>query len=363
MNALGIGIIGCGNISPLYLKTIRHFNNLQVKALSDIQMDVARSRASEFGVERVLSPDALLADPEIELVLNLTVPEVHATIARAALQAGKHVYNEKPLATQLSDAKELLALANQHNLRLGCAPSTFLGATVQTAKAAIDTGLIGEPVAASAMMMSRGMEHWHPNPGFFYQPGAGPMFDIGPYYLTALINLLGAAKVVTASARISFAERTITSQPLAGQTFKVMTPTHISGQIAHEAGPISTVVTSFDIWHTESPKLEIYGAEGTLSLEAPNVFGGRVKVRRAQDSDWHELPLVHSYTEMETGWGLGVADMALAIRENRPHRASGEQALHVLELMQAFLTSADSGQRVCIESSYNPPEAFKQAGM
>jgi predicted dehydrogenase len=358
MSVFGIGIVGCGNISPLYLKTIRQFDHLRVSALSDIQPEVAQARAAEFGIDRVLSFTELLADPEVDIVLNLTVPQAHATVAKAALMAGKHVYNEKPLATSVADAGELVALAKRQKLRLGCAPSTFLGATVQTARAAIDAGLIGEPVAASAMMLSRGMEHWHPNPAFFYQPGAGPMFDIGPYYLTALVNLLGAVSSVSAAARISFAERVITSAPRAGETFAVTTPTHIAGQMVHACGPISTVVTSFDVWHSEAPKFEIYGAEGTLSLAAPNVFGGTVRVRKAKGSDWCSLPLVHRYTDMETGWGLGLADMALAIEKGRAHRASAEQALHVLEVMQAFLDSAEGGRRIAITSAYTPPAPY-----
>ncbi len=355
---MNIGMIGCGNISSLYLKTIQHFAQLQVVALSDLDTSLAKQRADEFGIAQVLTTEEMLGRPDIDLILNLTVPAAHAEIARQSLTAGKHVYNEKPLSAELHDAHELVQLAQQLGLRLGCAPSTFLGATVQTARKVIDDGLIGTPVAANALMMSHGMEHWHPNPVFFYQPGAGPMFDIGPYYLTALITLLGGVESVTAQARISFPERSIGTGANAGKTFPVTTPTHISGVMQHSTGVLSTVVTSFDVWHTETPKFEVHGSEGSLSLEAPNIFGGKVRLRQHSDDTWQDVPLIHDYTSMERGWGLGLADMADALAGNRPHQASGEQALHVLELMHAFLQSAEQGKRVSIQSQYQRPEGF-----
>lgn len=355
MSKLKLGIIGCGNISPLYLKAPQHFDMLETLAVSDLDRNLAEARAKEFNVPNVLTVDELINHPDIDVVVNLTVPNSHAPVSVQALKAGKHAYSEKPLATQLEDAKGLLELASSKT-RLACAPSTFLGATVQTARKAIDDGLIGEPVAANAFMLHHGMEHWHPNPEFFYQPGGGPMFDMGPYYLTALVTLLGPAKRVSSSARISFKERLISSQPKAGQTFTVNTPTHIAGTLEFTSGPIATLVTSFDVWHSELPKFEIYGSEGTLSLQAPNVFGGEVKVRKAKDDAWHTLPFVHSVTEMEQGWGLGLADLAVAIRDNRPHRASGEMAYHVLELMHAFLKSSQERKHIEIESTCERPE-------
>jgi predicted dehydrogenase len=356
MSKLKLGIIGCGNISPLYLKAPQHFEVLETLAVSDLDRNLAEARAKEFGIPNVLSVDELINHPDIDAVVNLTVPNSHASISLRALGAGKHVYSEKPLATDLKDARPLLELASQKNLRLACAPSTFLGATVQTARKAIDEGLIGEPVAVNAFMLHHGMEHWHPNPEFFYQPGAGPMFDMGPYYLTALVTLLGSAKRVSSSARISFKERLIASQPKAGQRFSVTTPTHIAGTLEFASGPIATLVTSFDVWHSELPKFEIYGSEGTLSLQAPNVFGGEVKVRKAKDDTWQTLPFVHTITDMEQGWGLGLADLAVAIRDNRPHRANGEMAYHVLELMHAFLKSSEEKKHVETESTCERPE-------
>lgn len=359
---MNLAVIGCGNISPLYFQTMKHFPQLKPVACCDLDEDLARRRASAFGVPEVLSLEEVLAHPEIELVLNLTVPAAHAAVAEAALKAGKHVYNEKPLAASLEDGRRLLALEAETSLRLGCAPSTILGATVQTARKAIDEGLIGEPVAASATMLSRGMEHWHPNPAFFYQPGAGPMFDIGPYYLSALVTLLGPVARVAGAARISFPEREISSQPLAGTRFAVSTPTHISGTLQFDSGPIATVTTSFDIRHSEAPKFEVYGAEGSLSLAAPNVFGGKVRVRGARDEHWRELPLVHDYDNMERGWGLGLADLAAAHQAGRPHRASSELAFHVLELMHAFLRSAEEGRHVTIESRCQRPTPWLEPG-
>jgi predicted dehydrogenase len=357
MSKLKLGIIGCGNISPLYLKAPKHFDMLETIAVSDLDRNLAEARAKEFGISNVLSVDELITHPEIDVVVNLTVPNAHAPVSWQALKAGKHVYSEKPLSTQLNDAKELLELASD-STRLACAPSTFLGATVQTARKAIDEGLIGEPVAANAFMLHHGMEHWHPNPEFFYQPGGGPMFDMGPYYLTALVTLLGPAKRVSSSARISFKERLISSQLKAGQTFTVNTPTHIAGTLEFSSGPMATLVTSFDVWHSELPKFEIYGSEGTLSLQAPNVFGGVVKARKAKDDAWQTLPFVHTVTEMEQGWGLGLADLAVAIRDKKPHRASGEMAYHVLELMHAFLASSEQGKHVDIVSSCERPASL-----
>lgn len=355
---MNLAVVGCGNISPLYLTTLQNFPQLKAVACCDLDLALARRRAEEFGVPAVLALDEILARSDIDLVLNLTVPAAHAAVAAAALSSGKHVYNEKPLATTLEDARRLLALERSSGLRLGCAPSTFLGATVQTARKAIDEGLIGEPVGASAAMLSRGMEHWHPNPQFFYQPGAGPMFDLGPYYLSALVTLLGPVASVAGAARITFPEREVSSQPQAGQRFRVTTPTHIAGTLVFAGGPIATLTTSFDVWHSELPRFEVYGSEGSLSLEAPNVFGGAVRVRGAKDESWRALPLVHDRTNGERGWGLALADLAAAQAEGRAHRASSQLAYHVLELMHGFLRSAQEERHVRIESRCERPAAL-----
>ena len=350
-----LGVVGCGSISPLYLRAVEHFPSLEFAFCSDLNMDVARMRAAEFGLE-ALPVAELLARPEIEIIVNLTVPQAHAAVARAALEAGKHVFNEKPLATSLEDAHALLDFAYAKGLRVACAPSTFLGAAVQTCRKVLDEGAIGTPVAVHVAMLSRGMEAWHPNPAFFYEPGAGPLFDIGPYYLAALVTLLGPVTRVAGMSRISFPERTILSQPLAGTTFEVTTPTHIVSTLEFEGGVIGTLTTSFDVWASEQPKFEVYGSEGTLSLAAPNAMDGPVRVRRQGAAAWEKLPLVHRFGTLESGWGLALADLVSATKQGRAHRADGRFALHVLEVMHACLTAAETGQMVAIESRCERPE-------
>ena len=352
---MNLGVVGCGNISPLYFKAARYFSGVNFVACSDLDMALARTRAAEFNIPQVLSVEDLLSHPDVDIVVNLTVPSAHADVSMRALSAGKHVYSEKPLATELEDAQKVIGLAREQNLRVACAPSTFLGAAVQTARKAIDDGLIGEVVAASAFMASHGMESWHPNPAFFYAPGGGPMFDIGPYYVTALVTLLGPVKRVSGAARISFAERTVGSGAKAGETFSVTTPTHIAGILEFASGPVASLTTSFDIWHSEAPKFEVYGSEGSLSLRAPNDFKGPVKVRRAKDDAWRELPLVNPYDSLEEGWGVALADLAQSLEEQRPHRANGKLAYHVLETMHAFFTSAESGRYVMLQSRCERP--------
>ena len=349
-----IAIVGCGNISDIYLENCLAFG-LDVVACTDMDMSRAEAKAGQFGVA-ARSLNEVLADPSIELIVNLTPPSAHAEVSRAALNAGKHVHSEKPLATNRTDGAQLLELAKWKGLRIGCAPDTFLGAGLQTCRKLLDKGAIGEPVAAVAFMTGRGMEMWHPNPDFFYQPGGGPMFDLGPYYLTALVSLLGPVRRLTGSARISFPERLITSQPLAGTKIKVNTPTHVTGILDFVGGPVATVITSFDVWAANLPRIEIYGSEGSLSLPDPNTFGGPVRVKSANDEEWREVPLLHGHTENSRG--LGVRDMVAAIRENRPHRANGEMAFHVLDLIQAFEEASTSGQHIEIQSRCERPAAL-----
>lgn len=353
MQPLRVGIIGCGTISSIYLKNSALFESFDVTACADIVLERARARAEEYGVSKACSVEELLADPEIDLVINLTIPKVHAEVALAALAAGKSVYNEKPLATERESAQHLLATARERGLRVGCAPDTFLGAGLQTCRKLIDDGWIGQPVAATAFMTSPGPERWHPDPDFFYQPGAGPMFDMGPYYLTALVNLIGPVRRITASARITFPERTIRSQARYGERITVRTPTHVAGVLDFAGGAVGTILTSFDVWASELPRIEIYGTEGSLSVPDPNTFHGPVRVRRMGAGEWSELPLSHGYSENSRG--LGVADMAYAIRSGRAHRASGELAYHVLDCMHAFLDASASGRHVELTSLCERP--------
>jgi predicted dehydrogenase len=349
---LRVGIIGCGNISAAYLKCAQLFERLRVVGVADLDAERSRARAAEYEV-RAEPVDALLADPEIEAVINLTVPKAHAQVGRQILEAGKHAYGEKPLATEREDGRALLQLADRLKLRVGSAPDTFLGGGLQTARKLIDDGWIGRPVAATAFMMSSGVEMWHPDPAFFYRPGAGPLFDMGPYYLTALISFLGPVKSVSGSAATSFSERRITSKPYAGQMLTVETPTHITSLLEFRSGAVATLITSFDVQASELPRIEVYGSQGTLSVPDPNTFGGPVRIRRAGVKEWSEVPLTHGY--VTNSRGLGLADMAHAISSGRPHRASGELAFHVLDVMQATLESAARGCRLEIESCCERP--------
>jgi predicted dehydrogenase len=347
-----VGLVGCGVISGIYLQNAKRFPILDVVACADLVPQRAAARAAEYGISRTASVADLLADPEIELVLNLTVPAAHAEIAFAAVAAGKSVYNEKPLTISLEDGRRLVDLAAAKGVRVGCAPDTFLGAGLQTCRALIDQGAIGEPVAATASMLCHGHESWHPDPSFYYQPGGGPLFDMGPYYLTALVSLLGPIRRVTGSARASFAQRTITSKPRTGETIDVRVPTHTAAVLDFADGAIATFVASFDVWARET-RIEIYGSDGTLGVPDPNSFGGPVLLRRPGTADWEETPLNRDYADNSRG--LGVADMAAAIRESRPHRASGDLALHVLETMHAVHCASDEGRHVELTSRVERP--------
>jgi predicted dehydrogenase len=348
-----VGVVGCGNISQVYLKVAPTFPILDVVACADIDEDRARARAAEFGVPSACSVADLLADPAVEVVLNLTIPRAHGEVALAALDAGKSVYNEKPLALTREEGRRLLDAARRKGLLVGGAPDTFMGGGLQTCRKLIDDGWIGAPVAATAFMLSHGHETWHPDPDFYYQPGGGPMFDMGPYYLTALIALIGPVRRVTGSTRITFPTRTITSKPKYGQTITVNTPTHIAGVLDFANGAVATIVTSFDVWGTGLPPIEIYGTGGSLSVPDPNGFDGPVRVRRAGAKEWSEVLLTHGFTAQYRS--LGLADMAYALRSGRPARASGEMAYHVLDIMQAFDDASRAGAHVQLASTCERP--------
>jgi predicted dehydrogenase len=358
-DAVRVGLIGCGYISEIYLRNAARFASYDIVACADAIPDRALEKAAEHGIPYVMSVNDLLAEPDIEVVLNLTTPDAHASIAQAALDAGKGVYNEKPLAISLADGVHLVDTARQSMLRLGAAPDTFLGAGLQTCRRLLDEGVIGEPVAATAFMLNHGHEGWHPHPDFYYQAGGGPLFDMGPYYLTALVALLGPVRRVTGSARASFAERTIRSQPRAGERIRVDVSTHLASVLDFANGPIGTLVTSFDVWADNMPQLEIYGSEGTLSVPDPNTFGGPVRLRLAGDDAWRDVPLTLPYADNSRG--LGLADMAAALRSGGPHRASGELAYHVLEVMHAVETSSREGRHVEIASAPVRPEPLTES--
>ncbi len=353
---LQVGLIGCGTISAIYLKNRHWFETFDLVACADLDQERAEARAKEFKVPRACTVAELLADPTISVVLNLTVPQAHSTVALAAVRAGKSVYNEKPLTLSREEGQLLLDEARANQVRVGCAPDTFLGAGAQTCRQLLDEGVIGTPVAATAFLLSHGPEAWHPNPDFYYQVGGGPLFDMGPYYLTALVNFLGPVRTVSAMAQASFPTRLIGSEPFRGTTIQVNTPTHVTTNLGFAQGAIGTMITSFDVWGHSLPRIEIYGSEGSLSVPDPNTFGGPVRLRMAGEKEWTEVPITRPYNENSRI--LGLADMVQGVLDNRQHRANGDLAYHVLDIMHASLESAEQGQQITLESRCERPAAL-----
>ncbi len=347
-----VGMIGCGKISDAYFKGVAMFDNVEISACADLYPEIAQAKAEQHTV-KAMTVDELLADPEIEIVLNLTVPQAHAEIALAALEAGKHVHVEKPLAVDLESGKKMVETAGQKHLLLGSAPDTFLGAGHQTTRKLIDDGWIGTPVSGTAFMMGPGHEKWHPNPGFYYLVGGGPMFDMGPYYLTALVNLLGPVKTVSAKTARTFDTRTATCKERYGEILPVEVPTHQTGVVEFQSGALITMTMSFDVQGHGHEPLEIYGTEGTLQVPDPNTFGKSIRLRRAGSKEWTEIPYSHIYHENSRG--IGVADMAAAVQSGRLHRCHGDLACHVLEVMSAFEQSSNSGRSIEMTTSCQQP--------
>ena len=348
-----VGLIGCGNISAAYIRGLRAFSGLEPVALSDIDVARAAAKAREYGVAKGYSAEDLLADDEVDMAINLTVPTVHAEVSLAALNAGKHVYSEKPLAITRDDGRRLLEAADANGLRLGCAPDTFLGSGIQTCRKLLDEGAIGEPLAASAFMVGHGVETWHPSPFFFFKYGGHPLFDMGPYYLTALVNLLGPVRSVVGLTMTGVAERTVTSEPHAGTVIKVDAPIHATALLELASGKPVTMIVSGEVVASELPRIEIYGTEGTLSVPDPNAFGGPVKLKKTGDDSWQEVPLLPGQTGYDRG--LGVADMVQALRTGTPHRASGRLAYHVLDTLQAVQDASDTRRFVEVTSTCERP--------
>jgi len=355
MKKLKVGIIGCGFISSIYMQNCSKFANLELIACADLDVERAQSQAQKYHIPKACTVDELLCDPDIQLVINLTIPKAHAAVCIQALEAGKHVYTEKPLAVTREEGKQIIAAAKKHNLLVGSAPDTFLGAGIQTAIQLIEKGEIGAPIGASAFMINRGHEHWHPDPAFYYAEGGGPMFDMGPYYLTALVSLFGPIKRLAGSTRISYPERIVLSEPKAGTKIDVSTPTHISGTIDFASGAIATITTSFDAFGgTSLPPIEIYGSKGTLLVPDPNTFGGPVRIRKMNEKEFVDVPLAFSHSENSRG--LGVSDMAQSILTGEKHRANGELAYHVLEAMHGFHDSSTNGAYYQMESTCERPK-------
>lgn len=357
MNPLGVGIIGCGFISEIYLKNARLFPQIDIRAVADLRADAAQARADQFGIDAA-TPEALLARDDIDIVLNLTIPAAHADVGLAAIAAGKHVFSEKPLTATLPEAHRLAEAATAAGLRLGCAPDTFLGGAHQTARALVDAGRIGRPTAGTAFMMAPGHEAWHPNPDFYYLPGGGPLLDMGPYYITAMVHLLGPVARVSALASRGRDTRTIGTGPRAGETVPVKVDTHVAGVMEFASGALVQIVTSFEVKRHRHTPLELYGTEGTLVIPDPNRFDGTVELF---DGDWSVQPLTHAHGD-DNYRGLGLADMAAAIAEGRPHRANGALGLHVLEVMEALLASSREGAAVDVSSTCERPEPLAPGG-
>ncbi len=364
MEAMKAGLVGCGNISDTYLEMAPKFQALDVVTCADIVPDAATAKAAAYGIS-TQSVDELLADPNIELVVNLTVPNAHAEVTQQALAASKHVYSEKPLAATLADARKIADAAAQAGRRVGCAPDTFLGGGHQRARRLVDDGAIGRPIGATALFLSAGMESWHPNPEFFFKPGAGPVLDVGPYYIAVLVNLMGPVKRVTASTAISYPERTVTSQPLKGTKIQVEVPTHVSGTLEFHSGALASFMASWDVQRHQHNPIEIYGTEASLIVPDPNFFGGDCRIGH-RAGDWETVG-PGNLAFAEPNWStqrdtkvanhriIGAIDMAYAIRNNRPHRASLEFALHTLEIIEALDLSADRHAHVDIESTCKSP--------
>ena len=360
MNKVGIGIIGCGNISSAYLKAMAFFPILDIRGLADLNEDLARQRASEFGLQARSIAD-LMGDPQIEIIVNLTVPKAHVAVAMQALDAGKHTYSEKPLGVNFAEGRALADTARARGLRIGAAPDTFLGGGHQTARAIVDSGALGMPVGGTATFMCPGHERWHPNPAFYYEVGGGPMLDMGPYYITDLVNLLGPVAQVAGFAISPRSERLITSQPRNGERIPVHVPTHVAGVMAFDCGAVVQIGMSFDVAGHKHVPLEVYGTEGTLIVPDPNHFGGQVELLK-KGGGFEAQDTTAPYADGNYR-SIGVADMAHAIRSNRPHRANGDLALHVLEVMEAFEKASSTGTAVTITTKTERPAPLSDSLM
>jgi predicted dehydrogenase len=363
-----VGLIGCGTISDIYLTNASLFRDFAFVACADLKEEAAKRQAAKYGVTR-REIAGLLASDDIDIVLNLTVPEAHAGVSMAAIAAGKHVYSEKPLATRLDDGIALVEAAKAKGVRVGCSPDTVLGAAVQDARWRIDAGEIGRPLIGTAAVLTHGMEGWHPNPDFFFKPGGGPVLDMGPYYLTALVTLLGPISSVVALSQIGFEERVVSadSSPFKGQSIQVETPTSVQALLQFQSGAQITFLASWDVWAHGQQPLELHGTLASIRLPDPNMFGGELSIAPA-NQPWalHSTagdrfgqpnwPPDHSWAANYRG--LGLADMARGIADRRPHRANSEVGLHVLAVMEGILRAAAQNRRVIIEQGCERPAAL-----
>ncbi|MEJ7838719.1 MAG: Gfo/Idh/MocA family oxidoreductase [Thermomicrobiales bacterium] len=358
MAPLKVGLVGTGTISGIYLRNAtQRFAGFDIVAVADLVRERAQAQAEAFGIPGVMTVDELIADPGIDVVLNLTIPAAHYDVGRRAILAGKSVYSEKPLAIDPAQGQELVDLAATHGIAIGSAPDTFLGAGLQTCRRLIDEGAIGQPVGAGICFASHGNEHWHPNPAFSYEHGGGPVFNLGPYYLTAIVALLGPIRRITGLSSISFPTRTISSQPLVGQTITVTTPTFVNAAFEFASGPVASFTATYDVWKSERPKIEIYGSEGTLSVPDPNTFSGPVRLYRQSTQAWEEVPLDAGFSD--NARGIGLADLAEARARGTLHRANGDLANHVLEIMQVTQEAGNLGSIQTLKTTCERPARFE----
>jgi predicted dehydrogenase len=356
---LGVGIIGAGNISSQYLRAMKDFPVLDIRAIADMKPEVASKKAAEFGVKSA-SVEDLLADPAVDIIVNLTIPRAHVAVGLRAVAAGKHVYGEKPLGVDFEEAKKLIAAAKRRGVRVGSAPDTFLGGSHQQARAVVDSGMLGTIIGGTASFGVPGHEYWHPDPAFYYDIGGGPVLDMGPYYITDLVNLLGPVARVQAMSLTPAKQRPVRSEPKKGQMMKVKVFTHVTGTLQFASGALVQVSLSFDVpKHTHKP-IEIYGTEASMQVPDPNMFGGEVKIAIPRAESWDDVPVKIPYADANYR-SLGVADMAHAILTNRPHRASGDLALHVLEVMEAFEMASKSGEIVKIKTRVERPAPMTES--
>jgi predicted dehydrogenase len=363
---LGAGIIGCGSISASYLRLAPLFRGIEIRACADIDMEAANARAQEFGV-RAETVDGLLGSEDIDIVVNLTIPAAHFDVSSQILAAGKHVYSEKPFVLSLAEGQALAAEAAKRGLRVGSAPDTYLGGSHQLARFLVDDGAVGNITSGTCHVMNHGMEHWHPNPDFFYKPGGGPVLDLGPYYITNLVQLLGPVTRVAALTTTPSTERTISSEPRRGEKVSVETPTTIHALLEFRNGAAIALGASWDVWANGHHNMELYGEDGTLFLPDPNFFGGEVRMTKGSEPveklpDWdHPLGIAnqeHGSGAMANYRCIGLADMATAILEHRPHRCSLEMSLHVVDIMLSILESGEQGRFVDLRSTCERPAAL-----
>ena len=361
MDKVHLAVIGTGDISGIYLDNISQvFRDLEITGVCDLIPERATAASEKYGISRVYADmHEAFDDPAVDVILNLTRPHQHAEVTRQALNHGKHVYTEKPLGISIEEGRELVGLARQKGLLLGGAPDTFLGAGIQSCRKYVDSGLIGEVVGAAAFMICRGHETWHPDPDFYYQAGGGPMLDMGPYYVTALVNLLGRVERLAAAGRKTFGQRMISSSPHAGTAIDVKVDTYVLGLMQFESGALASIFTTFDVHYPSQARLEIYGSEGTLILPDPNTFGGPIRLFRPESGLSEEMPLLFDYAQNSRG--LGLADMAAALRTGRPARAGEAQIAHVLDVLTGFERSARSEKWLDMETGYSRGEPMKKA--